>query len=99
MYLLREQFRFTLCCMYFLSCQLEGNDFTLVYHGTQSCVVPEIIFLPKLSLSPPQPSLQLREPVAPHRRPERRSTLTTFVSPEMSFPASSFRFYPVQTHD
>lgn len=68
-YLLSERFRITLCCMYFLSCQLEGNDFTLGCHGTQSCVVPEIIFLLSSRSRLPQPSLQPTQTSCPHRRP------------------------------
>ena len=98
-YLLSEQLCVTLHCVYFLSCQLEGNDFTLVYHGTQSRVIPEIPFLPKRSLSPPPTFTPLHEPAALHSRPERLSTLTVSLSPQMSFLASSFRFYPVQIHD
>ena len=92
MYLLSEQFRITLRCMYFPSCQLEGNDFTLGCHGTQSCVVPEIIFLPKLSLSPPPAFTPATQASCPHRCPERLSTLAAFLSPGRSVLGSSFWF-------
>ena len=91
-YLLSEQCCVTLHCVYFLSCQLEGNDFTLVYHGTQSRVIPEIPFLPKRSLSPPPTFTPATRTSCPPQPPWE-----TFHSYSVSFTSNvlSCQFFPV----